>query len=317
VSFNTYVDGVLRAVREEHPAFKDMRVSARTREYISGLVAEMIERLGRQGQILVQDLMKVRTIDAEHILIVVKQLMTDRGVAPADVADIQDHVAKKLECYKVHLEGEHARREESRDDAKKAELELAKLRKKAEQTVRQKELAAKRSVEAVARAALLGQALEALGPQVEAAAAAAAKAAEAKAAAEAEAAAAAEADGLARVKTFRHSAAAWEASHEQCLARHRQACLTGTPESIKAEADAVTKAKQAALYWSGEATAADRAQRGLEARAAAAAKAAAAARAAALAAAAAAAPPEALRPDNVGGASLGDTLDGFLDDLLA
>jgi hypothetical protein len=194
VSFNTYVDGVLRAVREEHPAFKDMRVSARTREYISGLVAEMIERLGRQGQILVQDLMKVRTIDAEHILIVVKQLMTDRGVAPADVADIQDHVAKKLECYKVHLEGEHARREESRDDAKKAELELAKLRKKAEQTVRQKELAAKRSVEAVARAALLGQALEALGPQVEAAAAAAAKAAEAKAAAEAAAAAAAAAE---------------------------------------------------------------------------------------------------------------------------
>jgi hypothetical protein len=149
------------------------------------------------------------------------------------------------------------------------------------------------------------------------AAARAAAAAAAAAAAEAEAAAAAEADGLARVKTFRHSAAAWEASHEQCLARHRQACLTGTPESIKAEADAVTKAKQAALYWSGEATAADRAQRGLEARAAAAAKAAAAARAAALAAAAAAAPPEALRPDNVGGASLGDTLDGFLDDLLA
>jgi hypothetical protein len=160
------------------------------------------------------------------------------------------------------------------------------------------------------------------------AAARAAAAAAVAAAAEADAAAAAVADGLAKVETFRRSVVAWEANLEQCLARHRQACVTGTPESIKAEADAVAKAQQAALYWSSQAEGAVRAQRGLEPRAAAAAKAAAAARAAALAAAAAAAPPAApaaeasaaggpLRPDNVGGASLGDVLDSLLDDFLA
>jgi hypothetical protein len=121
-NFQTYIDHATKELKQEE-AFSALRISNRVREYVSDLVVQLIERFTTLTQIVVLDVLAVRTLNAKHIKAVVRMLLTDEGRAQSDIDEFLEAVDGKLAAHKEHLETEKTRKFENMTDEKRAELE--------------------------------------------------------------------------------------------------------------------------------------------------------------------------------------------------
>jgi hypothetical protein len=169
-SFYTYVENALKTVKAEDK-YKTMRVSNRVREYLAELVAQGIARHTLLSRIIVQRIVGVRTMNADHVKVVASMLMADAGAA-AGVVALTDTIDAKLALYQAHLRSEREKKAKALDPAQLAEIacrqgEQALARKK-----KQAETLKKRAIESAGQAKALNAEVAALEPQVSAARAA-------------------------------------------------------------------------------------------------------------------------------------------------
>jgi hypothetical protein len=190
-TFFTYVENALKTVKKDEP-YRTMRVSNRVREYLSDLVAEGIARLANLARIVVQQVMGVRTMNADHIKAIVHLLMADGGRSIEQIDEVKSQIDVKLDIYHTHLKTEKEKKAASLDSVRKADLEKKRLEAEFLRKNKQIENAKKRAAEASQKAETLTAEANKLEPIVAAnQAAAALKKAEAG-----EAASAALDDGL-------------------------------------------------------------------------------------------------------------------------
>ena len=164
-TFYTYVENALKTVKKDEP-YKNMRVSNRVREYLSDLVAQGIARQALLARILVQRVMGVRTMNADHIKAVIHVLMADNGKSDEQINVVTTQIDDKLELYHLHLSSEKAKKLLSFNDEQKNERERQKRAQDLIRKKKQAELAKKRSVEAAQKASALSAETDVLEPIV-------------------------------------------------------------------------------------------------------------------------------------------------------
>jgi hypothetical protein len=174
-TFYTYVENALKTVKKEE-AYSSMRVSNRVREYLSELVAQGIARQAHLARIIVQRVMGVRTMNADHVKAVVHVLMADEGRTADQINLVTGQIDEKLGLYHEHLSGEKVKKAAALDDAKKADNERKRREFDLNRKKKQAELASKRAQEASQKAKDLNKETAALEPIVAAEKAAAARA---------------------------------------------------------------------------------------------------------------------------------------------
>jgi len=146
-TFVTYIENSLKEVKKEEP-YKSMRVSNRVREYMADLIAQMIARLSSLARIIVQGVMNVRTMNADHIKAVVRILLTDEGRSQEDIDEIASHIIEKLDAYHKHLNDEKVKKTNAMSPDKVAENKRKQLELEFNRKKKQIELANKRSADA-------------------------------------------------------------------------------------------------------------------------------------------------------------------------
>lgn len=182
-TFYTYVENALKTVKKDEP-YKSMRVSNRVREYLSELVAQGIARQALLARIIVQRVMGVRTMNADHVKAVVHVLMADDGRTADQINVVTSQIDDKLNLYHEHLKDEKVKKAVALDDGKKSEIERKKHEFDLNRKKKQAELAKKRAIEAAQKAKDLNAETALLEPIVAKERAAAEKAATEKAAAD-------------------------------------------------------------------------------------------------------------------------------------
>jgi len=186
-TFFTYVENALKSVKKD-PPYSTMRVSNRVREDLSTIVTEALARLATLSRIIVQGVMNVRTMNADHIKAVVRLLMVDEGRSDEQIAHVIDQIDDKVDMFHSHVKSEKIKKAAALDPDKKAEVENKKLEADLLRKKKQTELAKKRAIEQAQKAKTLTAEASALAPIVAANQAAAKAKAEATAVAKAEAA---------------------------------------------------------------------------------------------------------------------------------
>jgi hypothetical protein len=137
-SFYTYVENALKTVKKDEQ-YKTMRVSNRVREYVAELVTQGIGRNTALSRIIVQRIVGVRTMNADHVKVVVNMLMADSGRTETEINAITTLIDEKLALYHNHLQSERAKKVRSLDADQQAalaqknkEITLARKKKQAE-----------------------------------------------------------------------------------------------------------------------------------------------------------------------------------------
>ena len=150
-TFYTYVENALKTVKkDEH--YKNMRVSNRVREYCSELVAQGIARQALLARIIVQRIMGVRTMNADHVKAVVHVLMADEGRTVDQINLVTGQIDEKLKLYHEHLTDEKDKKVALFDETKKGEVDRKKREFDLTRKKKQAELAKKRAIEAAQKA---------------------------------------------------------------------------------------------------------------------------------------------------------------------
>jgi hypothetical protein len=150
-TFYTYVENALKTVKKDEP-YKNMRVSSRVREYLSELVAQGIARQALLARIIVQRVMGVRTMNADHVKAVVHVLMADEGRTPDQINQVTGQIDSKLSLYHDHLNEERTKKVAAFDEVKKVVNERKKREFDLNRKKKQAELAKKRAIEAAQKA---------------------------------------------------------------------------------------------------------------------------------------------------------------------
>jgi hypothetical protein len=166
-TFYTYVDNALKAVKKEEP-YTAMRVSNRVRDYLSEVITEGISRLANLSRIIVQNVMNVRTMNADHIKAVVHMLMADHGRTEEQMAEVNQKIDEKLGVYHKHLVSEKEKKALALNVDKKNELEFKKQEADLIRKKKRTELARKRALEASNKAIELEAETATLEPKVNA-----------------------------------------------------------------------------------------------------------------------------------------------------
>ena len=177
-TFHTYVENALKAVKKVDP-YKSMRVSGRVREFLSELVVQGIARHASLARIIVQRVVAVRTMNANHIKAVIHMLMADEGRTAEQINQVTGQIDEKLVVYHRHLSTEKVKKAAALDEGKKAENARKGREAELARKLKQAELAKKRALDASQKAEDLMVSAAALAPIVAAEKAEAADKAEA------------------------------------------------------------------------------------------------------------------------------------------
>ncbi|MFA6166950.1 MAG: hypothetical protein WC700_10055 [Gemmatimonadaceae bacterium] len=150
-SFITYVDNALQSVKKDE-AYATMRISSRMREYLSDLIVEGLKRMAMLCRILVQEVMDVRTMNAEHIKAVIRLLMADEGRAEEQIDEVKKRIDEKLEVYHAYLQSELDKKAEAMSEEEKAQLASQKVEAEKARKIRTMEAAKTKAQEAMKQA---------------------------------------------------------------------------------------------------------------------------------------------------------------------
>jgi hypothetical protein len=150
-TFFTYVDNAVKTVKKDE-RFKSIRISNRVREYCSDLVSEWLVKVAELARIIVQKVMDVRTLNADHIKAIVTLLLSNEDRAEEEISPITDLIDHKLTTYEKHQKTEKDRKASSMDEDRRHELEEKKKRLEVERKKKAIETAHKRAAEAEEKA---------------------------------------------------------------------------------------------------------------------------------------------------------------------
>jgi hypothetical protein len=161
-TFNTYIDAVLKNVKKDLQLAENVKVrtSIEVRDFLSDMIIECIKRFVTLSKIFVQQIMVVRTMNANHIKAIVHMFMKDEGNTEEQIDAVISRINNKIELFQKHVVSEKANRWADLDDATKQEL----LNKQAEKVKNRKKkdllLAEKRALDAAERAKKLAEEVE-------------------------------------------------------------------------------------------------------------------------------------------------------------
>ena len=155
-TFFTYVDNAIKTVKKDE-GYKNIRISNRVREYCSDLVSEFLVKVADLARIIVQQVMGVRTLNADHIKAIVTLLLSNEGRSDEEIDPIVELVDEKLQIYSDHQKAEKARKIAEMDDDKKRELDDKKRRLEVERKKKAIETAHRNAVKAEEKARKLAE----------------------------------------------------------------------------------------------------------------------------------------------------------------
>jgi hypothetical protein len=144
-TFYTYVENALKTVRKENESYTTIRVSNPVREYLSDLVTHIITRQAKLAKIIVQRGIGVRTMNADHIKVVVNILMAEDNRSAEQIEAVTNQIDTKLKLYHEHLQVERDKKSSEMDDDKKADLERKKMKETLTRKTHQAEKAEKQA----------------------------------------------------------------------------------------------------------------------------------------------------------------------------
>ena len=101
INFQTYVTNALQNLKKTEK-YEKIRIARAVRIYLSDLVIAFIKRISNISQVIVQDISDVRTLNTEHVVNIVKLILSDEGSDSAIFTEIRAKVNEKLELYKEH-----------------------------------------------------------------------------------------------------------------------------------------------------------------------------------------------------------------------
>ena len=128
-TFMTYVDDAVKKVRTDEQ-YAAHRVHCRVREYLSDLIAQVIAHLTTLGKIVVQNAAEVRTMNPEHLKVVIMLLMMNDGKNKDTIDKILSTIDEKLSIYQAHLDGERAKKAAAVEHTATDQAAALELRKK-------------------------------------------------------------------------------------------------------------------------------------------------------------------------------------------
>lgn len=121
ITFNTYIDSILKNIRKD-PQYENIkiRISSDVRDYLSNMIIESIKRFVTLSKIIVQQVMKVRTMNSNHIKAIIQMFMKDGGNTDEEINTIIGYIDDKINLYQEYLKTEKNNRfnELSEDDKK-------------------------------------------------------------------------------------------------------------------------------------------------------------------------------------------------------
>lgn len=142
-TFFTYVENSLKRIKVAE-AYKGMRVSNRVRDFLSELIVESISRISTLSRIIVQTVIGVRTMNADHIKAVILILMADAGRSAADALTVTTQIDEKIKLYRTHLVAEREKKLSALSEDKKNEFVAKQKDSETARKQKQIELAKKR-----------------------------------------------------------------------------------------------------------------------------------------------------------------------------
>lgn len=151
-TFYTYVENALKTVKKDDEKYVNMRVSNRVREYVSDLITQMIARLSTHMRIIVQRVMGVRTVNADHVKAVVNILMADEGRSTEQIESVTTQIDEKLKLYQEHILAEKEKKQAALSEEEKLEQEKKQKELDDQRKVKQIESATRQAIKAAAKA---------------------------------------------------------------------------------------------------------------------------------------------------------------------
>lgn len=152
-TFNTYIDAVLKNVKKDLQLAENIKIrtSIEVRDFLSDMIIECIKRFVTLSKIFVQQIMGVRTMNANHIKAIVHMFMKDEGNTDEQIDIVINKINEKINLFQKHIVSEKANRLADLDEVSKQEL----LNKQAEKVKNRKkkdlQLAEKRALDAAER----------------------------------------------------------------------------------------------------------------------------------------------------------------------
>lgn len=152
-TFNTYIDAVLKNVKKDLQLAENIKIrtSIEVRDFLSDMIIECIKRFVTLSKIFVQQIMGVRTMNANHIKAIIHMFMKDEGNTDEQIDTVINRINEKIGLFQKHLATEKANRWADLDETLKQDM----LNKQAEKTKNRKkkdlQLAEKRAQDAAER----------------------------------------------------------------------------------------------------------------------------------------------------------------------
>jgi hypothetical protein len=138
-TFNTYIDAVLKNVKKDLQLSDNIKIrtSIEVRDFLSDMIIDCIKRFVILSKIFVQQIMGVRTMNANHIKAIVHMFMKDEGNTDEQIDLVINNINEKLRLFHFHIMTEKNNKlaelnEEKRSEFFKKQEEKTKNKKKRE-----------------------------------------------------------------------------------------------------------------------------------------------------------------------------------------
>jgi len=158
-SFVTYVENAIKSLKKEE-AFSTLRINTRVREYVSDLVTDLIHRISVLSKVIVQRVINVKTMTADHIKSVVLLILVDSLCSEEVINGVLSNMNDKIKLYQDHLKSERTKKESLLDDATKEENESKLKLKEFERKKKQSDMVNQRVKDNTEKAKVLKKEVE-------------------------------------------------------------------------------------------------------------------------------------------------------------
>lgn len=160
-SFITYVENAIKTIKKEE-MYSSLRINTRVREYLSDLITELIQRIAVLSKIVVQNVMSVRTMNADHIKSIIHLILADDKHTDARIEQVMLTITDKLKLYQDHIKNEREKKVLLLDDATKAENESLRATKEFDKKKKQADVVFQRAKDTAEKAKTLKKEVELL-----------------------------------------------------------------------------------------------------------------------------------------------------------
>ena len=160
-SFITYVENAIKSIKKEE-MYSTLRINNKVREYLSNMVTELIQRISILSKLLVQKVINVRTMTADHIKSAIMIIMVDNKCTEESITAIIDFINDKIKLYQEHIKSEKTKKESLLDDVTKEENETKLKTKEFEKKKKQADIVLQRAKNNTEKANILKKEVEQL-----------------------------------------------------------------------------------------------------------------------------------------------------------